>query len=56
MTKAERKHIEAIIKYERIPQEFVFDEWAYRRMQTCYRNWLRNILKYGHPEPNRRNP
>ncbi len=48
MTKAERAHIQAIMKYER--EEIVYDEWAYRRMRTAYRDWLKNLLKYGHPD------
>lgn len=56
MTKEERKHIEAIIKYKRIPQEIVYDEFAYKRMQWCYKNWLKNLLKYGHPEPKKAQP
>lgn len=51
MTKAERKHIQSIIDYKRVPQEIVYDEFAYKRMQSCYKRWLRNLLKYGHPEP-----
>ena len=48
MTKSERRYIKAIIKYERL--EFVYDEWAFARLRAAYRNWLKNLLEYGHPE------
>jgi hypothetical protein len=49
MTKSEKAHINAIIKYDR--KEFVYDEWAYKRLQSAYRDWLKNLLKHGHPDP-----
>ncbi len=54
MTSTERKHVQAIIKYEKDPPEIAYDEWAYKRMQNAYRTWLKNLLKYKHPEPKKR--
>jgi O-methyltransferase involved in polyketide biosynthesis len=56
MTTSERQHIQAIIKYTKKPAEICYDEFAYKRMQSAYRRWLKNLLKYGHPggQPNRR--
>jgi hypothetical protein len=49
MSKQERKWLEAIVKYKRVPQEFVYDKWAYDRMRNCYKKWIENVLKGKQP-------
>lgn len=44
-----KKHLMAVVRYKR--DEIVYDEFAYKRMQNAYRQWLKNIIKYGCPEP-----